>query len=81
MLKNNINNNINGTIEIAVPLKPLSNFWRALKMSLINYLFFLNYSVTYIISPANGTTELAITDTKLYISVVTKSNQNNLKLF
>ena len=51
-------------VEIMVPLKYLSNFWRTLEMLLIN-------------CEVNAT--FAITDTKLYVPVVTLSTQENTK--
>ena len=76
----------NGTkaVKIMVPLKYLSNFWRNLQMLLINLEInlILNWSANYVISnaPANQATTFAITDTKLYVAVVTLSTQDNAKL-
>ena len=76
----------NGTknVEIIVPLKYLSNFWRTLEMSLINceINFILTWSTAFIVSTnvANQNTTFAITDTKLYVPVVTLSTQDNSKL-
>ena len=71
-------------IEIMVPLKYLSNFWRTLEMPLINceVNLILTWSSTYVfiatnISNQNAT--FAITDTKLYVPVVTLSTQENTK--
>ena len=82
-------------VEIAVPLKYLSNFWRTLDMSLINcevYLI-LYWSRECVItsterrliantrrdtSPRNATFQ--ITDTKLYVPVVTLSTKNDKRL-
>ena len=68
-----------------VPLEFLSNFWRNLEMSLINCE--INLIVTWsreCVSASNTvtnqTTTFAITDTKLYVPVVTLSTQNNAKL-
>ena len=61
---------ITKNVEIAVPLKYLSNFWRTLEMSLINFE----------ISSVTGETEFSITDAKLYVPVVTLSTENNMKL-
>ena len=55
-------------VKIAVLLKYLSNFWRTFGMPLINVFH----------SCAN---KFAITDTKLYIPVVTLSIQENTKLY
>ena len=40
----------------------------------------LTWSPTYVISSANGETKFKITETKLYVSVVTLSTQDNAKL-
>ena len=68
--------------EIIVPLKYLSNFWRTLEMSLINceVNLILTWSSTCVITNSTGAGRFAITDTKLYIPVVTLSTQDNTKL-
>ena len=67
-----------------VSLKYLSDFWRTLAMSLINREInvILTWSKNCVISnaAANQDTTFAITDTKLYIPVVTLSTQDNAKL-
>ena len=40
----------------------------------------LNWSENCIISSATGRTKFSITDTKLYVSVITLSTQDNAKL-
>ena len=69
-------------VEIMVPLKYLSNFWRTLEMPLINceVNLILTWSSTCVITDSNGAGTFAITDTKLYVPVVTLSNQENTKL-
>ena len=69
-------------VEIIVPLKYLSNFWRTLKITLINgeVNLILTWSSNCVISSANGETKFKMTDTKLYVSVVTLSNQDSAKL-
>ena len=69
-------------VEIMVPLKYLSNFWRTLEMPLINCE--VNHILTWssscvLISTAiqNQNATFAITDTKLYVNVVTLSTQEN----
>ena len=64
-----------------VPLKYLSNFWRTLKMPLINckVKIILTWSSTCVITDSNGAGTFAITDTKLYVPVVTLSTQENTK--
>ena len=69
-------------VEIMVPLKYLSNFWRTLEMPLINceVNLILTWSSTCVITNSNGIGTFAITDTKLYVPVVTLSTQENTKL-
>ena len=69
-------------VEIMVPLKYLSNFWRTLEMPLINceVNLILTWSSTCLITDCNGGGTFAITDTKLYVPVVTLSTQENTKL-
>ena len=76
----------NGTkdVEIIVPLKYLSNFWRTLEMPLINceVNLILTWSSTCVLIAANIPNQnatFAITDTKLYVPVVTLSTQENTK--
>ena len=71
-------------IEIMVPLKYLSNFWRTLEMPLINceVNLILTWSSTYVLIATNISNQnatFAITDTKLYVPVVTLSTQENTK--
>ena len=71
-------------VEIMVPLKYLSNFWRTLEMPLINCEvdLILTWSSTCVIvstGNANQAATFAITDTKLYVPVVTLSTQENTK--
>ena len=74
----------NGTkdVEIMVPLKYLSNFWRTLEMPLIDceVNLLLTWSSTCVLIATNIPNEnatFAITDTKLYVPVVTLSTQEN----
>ena len=71
-------------VEIMVPLKYLSNFWRTLEMLLINceVNLILTWSSTCVLIATNIPNQnatFAITDTKLYVSVVTLSTQENTK--
>ena len=80
----NNNGEING-VEIMVPLKYLSNFWRTLEMPLINceVNLILTWSANYVIvstNVANQGATFTITKTKLYVPVVTLSTQDNAKL-
>ena len=74
------NNGNTKDVEIIVPLKYLSNFWRTLEMPLINceVNLFLTWSPTSVIS--SGETKFKITETKLYVPAVTLSTQDNAKL-
>ena len=72
-------------LEILVPIKYFSNFWRTLEMPLINceVNLILTWSTTCVIvstNVANQNTTFAITGTKLYVPVVTLSTQRNAKL-
>ena len=71
------NNDNEKDVEIMVPLKYLSNFWRTLEMPLINceVALILTWSLTCVITNSTGATTFAITDTKLYVPVVTLSNK------
>ena len=77
------NNDNKEDVEIMVPLKYLSNFWRTLEIPLINceVNLILTWSSTCIISDSNGAATFAITDTKLYVPVVTLPTQENTKFF
>ena len=69
-------------VEIIIPLKYLSNFWRTLKLPLINceVNLILTWSSTCVITNSTGAGTFEITDTKLYVSVVTLSTKENAKL-
>ena len=76
-------NNGNGKdVEIMVPLKYFSNFQRTLEMPLINYEInlILTWSSTCVITNSSDAGAFEITDTKLYVAVVTLSTQDNSKL-
>ena len=76
------NNGNTKDVKIAAPLKYLSNCWRTLEMSLINCEVnsILTWSMDFVISSATGAIKFAITDTKLYVPIVTLSTQCNGKL-
>ena len=63
------------------PLKYLSNFWRTLEMPLINceVNLILTWSSACVITDSNGAGTFKISDTKLYVPVVTLSIQENAK--
>ena len=68
-------------VEIMVPLKYLSKFWRTLEMPLINCEANLNltWSSTCVITDSDGKGRFAITNTNIYVPVVTLSPQENTK--
>ena len=82
--------------EVAIPLKHLSNFWRSLNIPLINceVKLILTWSKNCVLAdmtarPGQGGNpaivapaelEFKITDTKLYVPVVTLSKENDTKL-
>ena len=71
-------------VEIMVPLKYLSNFWRTLEMPLINceVNLILTWSSSCVLIATvnpNQNATFATTDTKLYVPVVTLSTQENTK--
>ena len=76
------NNDNEKDVGIMVPLKYLSNFWRTLEMPLINceVNLILTWSSTCVITNSTGAGTFAITDTKLYVPVVTLSTKENSKL-
>ena len=76
------NNNNVKDVEIMVSLKYLSNFWRTLETPLINceVNLILTWSSTCVITDSTGAGTFEITDTKLYVPVVTLSTQENTKL-
>ena len=72
-------------VEITVPLKYLSNFWRTLEIPLINCKINLdlNWSENCVIEATNVAAQAAIfliTDTKFYVPLVTLLTQDNAKL-
>ena len=77
---------VDGTtnVEIMALLKYLSNIWRNLEMQLISYEInhILTCSANFVISnaTANQDTTFAITDTKIYVPVITLSTEDNTKL-
>ena len=67
--------------KIVVPLKYLSNFRKSLEIPLINYKIHLELNKTKncVMSNFAGNTEFKITNTKLYLHVVTLSTKDNVK--
>ena len=79
--KSSLTTDRNG-IQIAVPLKHLSNFWRSLEMPLINCKveLSLTWNPNCEMSNLVGASTFTITDAKLYVPVVTLSTEDNAKL-
>ena len=69
-------------VEIIVPLKYLSNFWRTLEMPLVNceVNLILTWSKDCVITNSTGEGKFTITETKLYVPVLTLSTKDNEKL-
>ena len=72
-------------VEIMVPLKYLSNFRKTLEMPLFNFEvnLILTWSANCVIvstNVANQNATFTITETKLYVPLVTLSTQDNAKL-
>ena len=74
-LSNNTNNDGTVNVEILVPVKYLSNFWKSVKMPQINCEITLDliWSAICAICEEKSVTISAMTDAKLYISEVTLS--------
>ena len=69
-------------VKITVQQKYLSNFWTTLEMPLINCgtdLILHGHQLASFTN-SNGAGTFAITDTKVYVPVVTLSTQDNVKL-
>ena len=72
-------------VEIMVPLKQLGDFWRTLEIPLIDceVELFLTWSINCVIiytDVAEQVPTSTITETNLYVLVVTLSTQDNAKL-
>ena len=69
-------------VEIIVPSKYLSNFGRILEIPLVNCEgnLTLTWSSTCVITSSTGAGRFSIIDTKLFVSVVTLSTRDNVKL-
>ena len=79
--RSNLITNRNG-VKIAVLLKYLSNFWRSLEIPLINYEVELSFSwhPNCVLCTLAGPSAFTITDTKLYVPIVTLSREDNSEL-
>ena len=84
IISNTENNGTKNGVKIALPLKYLSNVWRSLEMPLINFKirFSLNWTENYVLTSFDNANKaiFKITDTKLYVPVVTLSAEDNAKL-
>ena len=69
-------------VKIAVPLTYLSNFWRSLQILLINCKIHLelNWTKDCVMPSVARVTEVKITNTKLYVAIVTLSSKDNVEL-
>ena len=67
------------SVKVVVPLKYLSNFFRPLKMPLINCKIKLNltWKKECVLSTDAGNAVFIINDTKMYVPVVTLSKEDN----
>ena len=76
------NNGNEKDVEIMVPLKYLSTFWRTLEMPLINceVSLILTWSSSCVITNYTGGGKFKTTDTNLYVPVVNLSTEDNEKL-
>ena len=68
--------------KITGPLKYYRNFWRALKMPLIicEINLILTWSSICLITNSTGKVKFTMTDTTLYVPIVTLSTQDNANL-
>ena len=81
LIGNTENNAIKNGVKIVIPLKYLSNFWRSLEMSLINCKveLSLKWHENCILSSAGTAATFTITDTKLYVPIITLKTEDNTK--
>ena len=65
-------------VKVVVPLKYLSNFFRSLEMSLVNYKIKLNltWKKECVLSTADDNAVIIINDTKMYVPIVTLSKED-----
>ena len=85
LIKRTDNNNVNN-IKLDVPLKYVSNFFRSLEMPLVNCKIDLELTwhkdcmISSADAAANQVASFIITDTKLYVPIVTLSAKDNNNL-
>ena len=82
ILGNPAANEVLRNAKIIVPLKYLLNFWRSLDMPLINCKIHLelNWTKDCVISSIIEATTLKITNTKLYVPIVTLTTKDSVSL-
>ena len=73
------NNIARRSVQVVVPLKYLSNFFRSLEMPLINWKIKLNltWKKECVLSTGGGDAVFIINDTKLHVPAVTLSKEDN----
>ena len=85
LIKGTDNNNVNN-VKLVVPLKYVSNFFRSLEMPLVNCKIDLELTwhkdcmISSANAAANQVVPFMITNTKLYVTVVTLSTKDNTNL-
>ena len=85
LIKGTDNNNVNN-VKLVVPLKYVSNFFRSLEMLLVNCKIDLELTwhkdcmTSSANAAANQVVSFMITDTKLYVPIVTLSTKDNTNL-
>ena len=79
--KEAVENGVFENAKIAVQLKYLGKFWKSLEMPLINCKIHLelNWAKDFVMSAISATIFI-ITNTKLYVPIVTSSSKDNVKL-
>lgn len=80
--KKTITDNDSKAIQIPVILKLFGKFWRILEMLIINCKInpILTWKANNVVSATTGATKFPISDSKLYVPVVTSSNRDDSKL-
>ena len=85
LIKGTDNNNVSN-VKLVVPLKYVSNFFRSLEMPLVNCKIDLELTwhkdcmISSANVAANRVVSFMITDTKLYVPIVTLSTKDNTNL-
>ena len=85
LIKGTDNNNVNN-VKLVVPLKYVSNFFRSLELALVNckidleLIWHKDCMISNVDAAANQVVPFIITDTKLYVHIVTLSPKDNTNL-